>query len=577
MSDARPDHLTWRHWVVTLLVLASLGAIMVRLYDLQIVNHEVYLDRAQATRHGNAETPAPRGVITDATGYPLAVSIDTWDIYIDRFLWRDHVKASEAAIAVADFLHLDADMLFAEGISADIGDIPIRRDLSYQEGVALRALDLWGIRTLPSAVREYPEGDLGSQIVGYVGIDGVGLWGVESDYDHLLRGQGGRVDRELDLLGRPIAFAANTDDRAVRGGEVQLTIDRFIQAIIERELERALEEYDAPSGSITVMRPRTGEILGMASRPGAAITAEGLQDPQLSELVRNRPMTDLYEPGSVLKTLTTAMAIDLGRVNAESTYVDEGSVLVGTDTISNWDFQAWGEVNVRTYLQKSLNTGSVWLSQLIGAEDFYKYLKNFGIGEQTHLGLSGEAEGLIRTPADPAWYPVDLATNSFGQGLAASPLQVLTAVNTLANDGWLMRPYIVSRIVSADDVRTFDPVAVRQVVSAETAHTMAGLMNDVVDGVEWHLAQVDGYAVAGKTGTTILSDESGYDFDTTIASFAGFLPYNDPQVSILIKIDTPQGALNLGGQVAAPVFSRVAAEIMEYLRIPPTEALVAAP
>ena len=577
MSNARPDHLTWRHWVVTLLVIAALGLIVVRLYRLQIVDHDLYLTRAIETRHGNAEVPAPRGVITDATGYPLAASVDTWDIYIDRFLWRDRDQASLAAIQLGDFLQLDPSVLLADGTSAEIGDIIVRRDVGYEEGVALRDLDLWGVRTLPSAVRTYPEGALARQIIGHVGIDGVGLWGVEADYDHLLRGQPGSLSRELDPLGRPIAFGGNTDDRPVRGGEVQLTIDRFIQAIIERELEWALAEFEAPSGSILVMDPRTGAILGMASRPSTNITPEALENPELPDLVRNRPMTDLYEPGSVFKTLTAAAAIDLGRVTSETTYVDEGVVLIGPNPIYNWDFQAYGEVSVRTLLQRSLNTGAVWLSEEIGAADFYDYLAAFGIGEPTHLGLSGEAEGLVRHPSDPAWYPVDLATNSYGQGLAASPLQVLTAVSVFANDGWLMRPYIVSRVVSEDDVRTFDPVSVRQVVSAATASTMAALMNDVVDGVQWHLAQVDGYSVSGKTGTTIVSIPTGYDFDTTIASFAGFLPYEEPEVSILVKIDTPSGELTLGGQVAAPVFSRVASAIMEYLRVPPRDALVSTP
>jgi cell division protein FtsI/penicillin-binding protein 2 len=577
VSDARPDHLTWRHRLVGLLVLGAIGLIVFRLYELQVVDHEQYLAQAIQTRYGNTEVPASRGVITDATGYPLAASVDTWDIYIDRFRWRDRDRASLAAIELGAFLELDANQLMADGTSTQNGDIIVRRDIGYEDGLALLELDLWGVRTLPSAVRTYPEGDLARQIVGHVGIDGVGLWGVEADFDHLLRGQAGSFSRELDLLGRPIAFSDSTDDRAIRGGEVQLTIDRFIQTIIEEELDRALEEFDARSGSILVMDPRTGAILGMASRPSTGITTEALNNPALPELVRNRPMTDLYEPGSVFKTLTTAVAIDLGLVTPESTYIDEGSVVVGPNVINNWDFTAYGEVTVRTYLQKSLNTGAVWLSDEIGAENFYQYLDAFGIGEPTHVGLSGEAEGLVRHPSDPEWYPVDLATNSYGQGLAASPLQVLTAVNVFANDGWLMRPYIVSRVVSEDDVRTFDPVAVRQVVSSSTASTMAALMRDVVDGVQWHLAQVDGYTVAGKTGTTIVSIPTGYDFDTTIASFAGFLPYAHPEVSILVKIDQPNGDLKLGGQVAAPVFARVASAIMEYRRVLPHDALVSSP
>ena len=563
---------------MALLVVASLATVTVRLYRLQVVEHERYLEEALVTRYGTATVPAPRGVITDATGYPLAASVDTWDVYIDRFQWqRDLEEASISAIGLGEALGLDADELYARGMEQDPGDYLVLRDLGYRDGLALQERGLLGVRLLPSAVREYPEGDLGRQIIGHVGIDGTGLWGVESDYDHLLRGQPGQVSSENDALGRPIAFTTGTERLPVSGGEVQLTIDRFIQAIVERELTAALEEYNSPSGSIVVMDPRTGAVLAMASRPTTSITPEALNDPALTELVRNRPMTDLYEPGSVLKTLTTAMALDLGLVTPESTYVDEGSVTVGTSVIRNWDFQAYGPVTVREYLQRSLNTGSVWLAEEIGAEQFYDYLLAFGLTEPTHVGLSGEAEGMMRLPSDDGWYPVDLATNSYGQGLAATPLQVLTAVNVFANDGWLMRPYVVSRTVTADEVRQFEPVRVRQVVSSRTATAMAALMRDVVNGTEWHGARLSDYTVAGKTGTTIVSIPTGYDFDTTIASFAGFLPYEAPRVSVLVKIDTPGGDLRLGGQVAAPVFARVASQIMDYLRVPPSSGLVAQP
>jgi cell division protein FtsI/penicillin-binding protein 2 len=252
-------------------------------------------------------------------------------------------------------------------------------------------------------------------------------------------------------------------------------------------------------------------------------------------------------------------------------------VEVGEYTIRNWDLRGYGKVTVREYLQRSLNTGSVWLADEVGAADFYRYLKAFGIGEPTHVGLAGEAEGAVRTPNDPDWYPVDLATNSYGQGLAVTPLQMLTAVNVFANGGVLMRPYVVSRIVTRDDVRNFEPVTVRQVVSPETARTVFELMHDVVEGVEWHGARVPGYDVAGKTGTTLVSIPTGYDIDSTIATFAGFLPYEDPRVSILVKIDEPSGGLNLGGQVAAPVFAGLAGRIMSYLGVPPDRALVSSP
>ena len=569
MSQSRPDHLTWRHWVMAFLVLGAIAGVMWRLYDVQVVSHEHYLQEAAATRQGVVTVPAPRGAILDATGYPLATSVDTWDIYIDRFLWRDRERASQAAMELGAFLGEDPDELMRSGTSEEQGDVLVLRDIEYQRGLELQAMRLWGVRTLPSAVRLYPEGDLAAQVLGSVGIDNEGLWGIEADFDHLLRGREGWVTTERDAIGRPISFTQRTERPAVGGGEVQLTVDRFIQAMVEQTLEDALERHQAVSGSILVMDPHTGAVLAMASRqrvPGAS------DDDELADRVRNRVISDLYEPGSVLKTLTTAAAIDSGTVGPGSTYEDKGTVSVGGYSIRNWDYSANGVVTVREILQKSLNTGTTWLADEMGPSTFYQYLRDFGIGELTHIGLSGEAEGALRTPSDPDWYPVDLATNSYGQGLAVSPLQMLTAVNSFANGGALMRPYVVSRIVNGDGARVFEPVEVRQVVTPETAETMRQLMEDTIEAVEWSGARVPGYLVAGKTGTTLVSIPTGYDLDSTIASFAGFLPAQDPQVSVLVKIDQPSGGLNLGGQVAAPVFAELAGDIMAYLGVPPTES-----
>ena len=277
----------------------------------------------------------------------------------------------------------------------------------------------------------------------------------------------------------------------------------------------------------------------------------------------------------MLKTLTTATAIDLDLVNIDTTYEDTGSVNIDGTIIRNWDFQSHGKVTVREYLQKSLNTGAVWLATEIGKDSFYSYFENFGLGSPTHLGLSGEASGLMRTPSKKDWYRVDLAANSYGQGLSATPLQVLTAINSFANNGKLMRPYIVSKIITENEIREYQPVLVRQVVKEKTAETMGRLMRDVVHGTNYHGARLREHTVAGKTGTTIVSSDSGYDFNTTIASFAGFVPYELPIVSILVKIDTPEGDLRLGGQVAAPVFAKVAKEIMTYKQIPSSYDLVA--
>lgn len=578
MSEQRPHQLTWRHLLLLFLMAASMVAVIARLWQVQVVDHETYVQQAARTREGVAETTAPRGTITDSTGYPLAMSRDTWDIYLDTYLWRERDKAREAAFELAQLLGVDAAQTFTLGAAQSRGDVLLVRHLSYESGQAIRSKGLWGVRTLPSAQRIYPEGALASPLLGYTGLSGEGLWGVELDYDRILRGRGGSVLSERDPLGRPIAFAPRVERTAQVGGNIQLTIDRHIQRIAEQRLDEALKDNQAPSGSVLVMNPKTGALLAIASRPAATSMENLLEHPKLSELVRDRPITDLYEPGSVMKTLTTAAAIDMGVITPTTTYIDTGRFdIPGTEyVIKNWDLQKYGQVTMTEYLQRSLNTGSVWISSKVGARNFYRYIEAFGLNEPTHVGL-GETESIIRTPDHDDWYPVDLATNSYGQGLAVTPLQVLTAVSSLANGGVLMRPYVVSRVVSDDDVRTYEPVPVRRVISEESARTVMRMMYEVVEGnvegIPPHGARVPGYSIAGKTGTTLVSIPTGYDLDTTIASFVGFAPYENPQVAILVKIDQPGGGRNLGGEVAAPAFAKMTRDIMQYLQIPPTRQI----
>ena len=573
----RPNHMTWRHWLLASFVGMALVALLGRLAWIQIAEHERYAELAAISRADTELLPAPRGAILDASGHPLAISVDTWDLYIDSFLWRDRERAGEAAAALGRAMGLDPEALFELGISQQNGDLIVQRFLDYERGLELRERRIWGVRLLPSSQRVYAEQNLAGPLIGYVGLDGSGLWGIERDFDPVLRGQPGLLLSERDPLGRPIAFAASGGREPTVGGEVQLTIDRFIQAIAEQRLAEAVEANKASGGTVIVMESQTGAILAMASLPTISLAEVDLDAEDVLDLARNRAVSDVYEPGSVLKTLTTATAIDLGLITPQTTYVDEGWVHVGGHTIRNWDFTSYGEVTMTEFLQRSLNTGSIWISQQIGPERFYEYLDRFGVGQPTHIGLSGEAPGILRRTGDAGWYPVDLATHSYGQGLAATPLQVISAVNSFANGGLLMRPQIVHSVVASDGVRVHEPVVIRRTVSAETAHTMARMMLEVVEGVPYHLARVDGYRVAGKTGTTIVTIDGGYDPDTTIVSFVGFLPYEQPRVTILVKIDEPRGDSNLAGIVAAPVFSTIAGDIMEYLRVPPGERQVSAP
>jgi cell division protein FtsI (penicillin-binding protein 3) len=353
---------------------------------------------------------------------------------------------------------------------------------------------------------------------------------------------------------------------------VRLTIDRYIQSLVEDELDFQLQAHKASGGTIIVMDPKTGAILAMASRPSFKLSQLDLDNPQ-QDLYRNRAVTDAYEPGSVLKVITMATAIDLGLVNPNTTYYDSGTVQKGGYTFANWDFSANGEQTMTQVLQKSLNTGAIWLSDLIGPEKLYASIERFGFGESTHSGLGGESAGLLRTYKDPEWYASDLATNSYGQGIAATPLQVITAIASVINGGNLMRPYIVQEVDGPDGRRVYDPVVVRQTISAASSATMVEMLHQVVDGVPGHRAQVKGYDVGGKTGTTLVSIPTGYALDSTLASFVGFAPVEDPAMIMLVKIDQPQDD-PLGGIVAAPVFGRLAPKILSYLNVRPNDALV---
>ncbi len=329
-----------------------------------------------------------------------------------------------------------------------------------------------------------------------------------------------------------------------------------------------MTDHKASGGTIIVMDPRTGAILAMASRPSFKLSQLTLDGKPQLDLFRNRAVTDLYEPGSVMKTITMASAIDMGKVTPGTTYFDSGVVTRGGYTFKNWDFSSNGTQTMTDVLQKSLNTGAIFLSDLLGATNLYSYLQRFGFGEATHSGLGGEAAGLMRTNKDTGWYPADLATNSYGQGLAATPLQVITAISATINGGRLMRPYIIQEVDSKQGRRLYEPVMVRQAISEASSRTMVSMLNEVVDGNPVHKAKVKGYHVGGKTGTTLVSIPTGYALDSTIASFVGFAPVEDPAFIMLVKIDQPQDD-PLGGIVAAPVFGRLAPQILSYLNVPP--------
>lgn len=549
----------------------ALGGVVItaRVAYVQLLRTNHYQAEARSEHFGQQEVRAPRGAILDRNGYPLATTVDAYDIWVDRAEWQDDDSALRGAGVIAHLSGIDAADLIRKVREEDTGLYLAVAGLDFDKGSNLHDADAPGLRVVLTTKRSYPEGDLASTLLGFVGRDHVGLTGVERDFDRELGGTPGTIYFERDSIGNRIQLGSERiGQKPEPGGDIQLTIDRYIQRVVEGELETQITQTGALGGSIIVMDPRTGEVLGMASQPGFKMSHLNLNADVNQNLFRNRAVTDVYEPGSVFKTLTAAMAIDSGLVTPESVYNDQGAEFIGESTIRNWDLSTNGSVSVTQILQRSLNTGAVWMSRQVGPDKFYDYARKFGIGTSTGVGLGGEPDGLVRDNNDPAWAEVDLATNSFGQGIAATPLQVITAVASLANDGKLMRPYIIKQMDTPEGTRTFEPVVVRQVVSEKTAATVTDMMNQVVEGIPGHLAAVRGYHVAGKTGTTTdatLADgavKGGF-----VASFVGFAPVDDPKMIVLVKLDFKED--RLGGQFSAPVFGRLAPTILAYLGVKP--------
>lgn len=563
----RTHRLTWRLIILILVLLIGAGGVVVRLVQVQILDHEYYAAQAEAEHLHETTVRAPRGAILDRNGYPLATTVAAFDVYLDPRVWADDDAALLGAAALGPLLDRQPAELIAATRAQEQGDYLAARAISAAVGLRILELAPPGVKTVETGVRSYPEGDLASTLLGFVGRDQVGLAGIEADFDRELGGVAGIAYFERDGLGNPIPFGRRLGEKPVPGGDIVLTIDRYLQRLVEAKLDVEVERHQATGGTIIVTDPSTGEILAMASRPSFRLRELDLNDAEQSDLYRNRAVTDVYSPGSVMKTITMAAAIDLGLVAEGTTYFDSGSAAVeGAAPISNWDFSAHGMTTMTELLQFSLNTGAVWLSGVLGPANFYDYIARFGFGEATQVGLGGEPDGIVRTYRDDGWYPIDLATNSFGQGIAVTPLQMITAVSALVNDGQRMRPYIVKEVAGPDGHRVYEPVVVQQAVSRETAQALVRMMNAVVDGRPGHLAQVPGYRVGGKTGTTTFPDRP-----ETIASFVGFTPVEAPRFVMLVTIDAPQDS-SLGGVVAAPIFSDLAPQILAYLGVRPSDA-----
>jgi cell division protein FtsI/penicillin-binding protein 2 len=559
--------------LVSMLLIALLLVIVAQLVQVQVISHGFYLDWAREQyKRAVVVVEPPRGVIRDRNGHLLAGNSVMYSIEADpRYV--DDPQATAAELSV--LLHMPSTEIERLLSRKDAKWVLINSKVSKELGEEIAAKRFQGITVRSLWIREYPEGRLASHVLGFCNAVGECSYGVEGFYDSLLRPEDVEGEEQSDPLSDEVLWIGPPVVFPDPGMELVLTLDRTVQMLAEEELERSVKEYQAEGGTIIVMDPRTFEILALASMPNYA-PGSFFDFANQTPLPFEDPATSLqYEPGSIFKVLTMAAALDSGTVTPETTYYDAGETEVGGQVIKNASREAYGEQTVSDVLIKSLNVGTAWLSTQMGPDTFYHYVRAFGIGQPTGIDLAGEISGQLWLPGDfDNWHDANLGTNSFGQGLAVTPIQMVTAVATVANDGIRLRPHVVGRCIAADGtVIVSQPVVEAQPISASTAQQLSEMMVRVVEeGAPG--AKVEGYRVAGKTGTAQIPIPGGYDKQRTIASFVGFGPVPDPQFVILIKLDRPKTS-TWAVDTAAPAFSRLASRLFVALDIPPEGGAVA--
>ena len=548
-----------------LFAVASL-VLSARLAYWQTVGRPELLGRATDQVRSDLVLPAQRGVIRDRGGAILATTVQLRSLYAipSRMTDRDKndLRATVAA-AIAPILGEKADVLRA-AFSSGAEWLFVRRRLSEATADRIAALHLPGLGFELEPKRLYPNGAIASAVMGFVNDDGVGQYGVEGRYDAALRGVDGRIVVEQDPERRELALGLRTAVSAQDGQDLGLTIDLAIQTAAERELAAAVEREKAASGSVVVMDPRDGAILALASWPTYDPARVGTSDP---EALRDRTIAWTYEPGSTMKPITIAAALDKGVVTPTTTYDDVGYAIIGGRKLSNALGRAYGPTTVTQVLERSANAGAVFVASKLGAPDLYTYLRAFGFGERCGVDLAAETTGSVRPLAQ--WYPVDLGTIAFGQGLSVTPLQLATAYAAIANGGTLYRPYVVATRRDADGEHRTAPVAVRRVISEATAATLRTMLTLTVDAGIANGASLPRYSVAGKTGTAqIPSDDGRYVDDAYISSFAGMVPATDPRIVVVVVLERPQSRL-LGTIPAMNAFKGIAGDALRYARVQP--------
>ncbi len=541
-----------RMWIIVGVLIFAALIIVGRLVAFQVVQGPEWAERAGDEILVVAKPD--RGAIYDRNGAVLAANTADYQIGVSpRLVTESEAMATDLApilqqsrYEILGVLQSDQSFALLSGrVSAEVADL-------------VRTLPYEGLQIDPLPRRFYPQQDMLCHTLGYVDFDGNGGSGVEGYYQRELAGEAASALINISPLTSQQSVIAH------EGADLVLTIDRSLQHTVETHLQNALEEYRAASGSIIVMDPQTGAILAMASAPCYSPAEFYDTNPKL---LLNPAVSQQHEPGSVMKLVTMAAALDSGVVTPQSTYYDAGILEVGGHKTYNWDRSAPGTTDMTTLLARSLNVGAATLATMMGPDVYYDYLQNFGFGRPTGVDLMSEAAGTMPLPGDAFWTESFVATNAYGQGIVVTPLQMITAVSALANNGTMMQPYIVQEIRGENGTFVHEPTVLGRPISPEIAAQVTAMATTAVTR-ETLAAQIEGYTVAGKTGTAQIAENGIYLPDDVIGSFIGWLPAENPEIIVYIKLDRPQTA-PWGSQTAAPAFSDLANELVVMLDVPP--------
>ncbi|MFA6304957.1 MAG: penicillin-binding protein 2 [Patescibacteria group bacterium] len=571
--------------ILSIVIFLIAGVIIIRLLVMQVFQHAQYLAVADNQHVVEKELYPSRGSIYihdyesgQNEVYPVAINKKFYLLYAVPSLVKNPLMTVKILTPVLGLAEEEAKTL-GERLSKE-EDIyePIKHKLPEDKKKEIEALNLEGVNFEEEIVRFYPEGETTAQITGFVGYKGdnlVGQYGVEGYFQKELAGEKGSFLFERDAFGRLIPLARRVKADQENGSDIILTLDRSIQFTACNALKTGVVKHGAQDGSVIIMDPKTGAVLAMCGYP--SFDPNNYNEVTDYSVYNNYNVSEPYEPGSMFKAITMAAALDVGAVTPNTTYEDLGFIKIGGYTIKNSDGKAHGIKNMTQVLEESLNTGAIFAAQQVGLSLFRNYFDRFGFGLKTGIQLEGENEGNISAIDVAKKSEISMFTASYGQGITATPLQIISAFSAIANGGKLMKPFMVDEIKhSGGKVEKFEPQFLRQVITQKTATTLSAMLASVVKSGHAQRAQIPGYYIAGKTGTAQVAEGGKYATDKTIHSFIGFAPIEDPRFVMLVKLNHPKGVAFAESSVV-PVFKEISQFLLNYLKIPPAYEVMQKP